>query len=129
MHRRLFTWRNALLGGAAAFALLGVGATGYMGMRTLGIGAPGTLLAQGVLEALLHAGPGNASMAAKWVQNEDLQTGRAMETGCGRRPEAGRSSVTPGAAPWPGPPRPRAGPAANSPVPRRPEASRRRCRR
>src|SRR5690606_1287068 len=47
---RLLTWRNAVLGGVAAFALLGMGAAGYMGMRTLGIGSPGTLLAQGVLE-------------------------------------------------------------------------------
>jgi eukaryotic-like serine/threonine-protein kinase len=48
-HHRLFTWRNALLGGLAAFTLLGFASAGYMGMRTLGIGAPGTLLAQGIL--------------------------------------------------------------------------------
>jgi eukaryotic-like serine/threonine-protein kinase len=50
MGHRLFTWRNAILGGVVAFALLGVVAAGYMGMRTLGLGSPGTLLAQGVLE-------------------------------------------------------------------------------
>ncbi len=46
---RLFTWRNALLGGGAAFALLGVATAGYMLMRTLGIGPAGTLVAAGVL--------------------------------------------------------------------------------
>ncbi len=49
-HHRLFTWRNALLGGGAAFAVLGVAAVGYMLMRTLGIGPAATLVAQGVLE-------------------------------------------------------------------------------
>jgi serine/threonine protein kinase/tetratricopeptide (TPR) repeat protein len=48
--RRLFTWRRAMLGGAAAFTLLGVGTAGYMGMRSLGIGPPATLIAQGRLE-------------------------------------------------------------------------------
>lgn len=47
---RLFTWRNATIGGVAAFAILGLTSAGYMGMRTLGIGAPGTLLARGTLE-------------------------------------------------------------------------------
>lgn len=49
-HRRLFTWRNALLGGGAAFALLGLLTAGYLFMRTSGIGPAGTLVAQGVLE-------------------------------------------------------------------------------
>jgi eukaryotic-like serine/threonine-protein kinase len=49
-HARLLTWRNAIAGGVLAFALLGFASAGYMGMRTFGIGAPGTLLAQGVLE-------------------------------------------------------------------------------
>jgi pentatricopeptide repeat protein len=48
--RRLFTWRRAILGGGLAFAGLGVVAAGYMGMRVLGIGPVGTLLAAGVLE-------------------------------------------------------------------------------
>ncbi|CAN5754388.1 hypothetical protein BH23GEM3_BH23GEM3_10350 [soil metagenome] len=47
----VFTWRNAVLGGVAAFVLLGVASAGYMGMRAFGIGAPGTLLAQGVIAA------------------------------------------------------------------------------
>jgi eukaryotic-like serine/threonine-protein kinase len=49
-HRRLFTWKNAVLGGLGAFTLLGFASAGYMGMRTFGIGAPGTLLAQGMLQ-------------------------------------------------------------------------------
>ncbi len=46
---RMFTWRNALLGGAAGFALLGVGTGGYLALRALGIGPAGTLVAKGVL--------------------------------------------------------------------------------
>jgi len=46
----LLTWRRAILGGVGAFALLGAGTAGYMAMRTLGIGPPGTLIAQGTLE-------------------------------------------------------------------------------
>ncbi len=49
-HHRVFTWRNALLGGGAAFALLGLAAAGYMTMRALGIGPAGTLQAKGMLE-------------------------------------------------------------------------------
>ncbi|MEE8551226.1 MAG: tetratricopeptide repeat protein [Gemmatimonadota bacterium] len=49
--QRLFTWRNAILGGLLAFALLGVVTTGYMGMRLMGIGPLGSLVAAGVLEA------------------------------------------------------------------------------
>jgi tetratricopeptide (TPR) repeat protein len=46
----LFTWRNALVGGAAAFVLLGVLTGGWMIMRTAGIGPAGTLVAKGVLD-------------------------------------------------------------------------------
>ena len=38
--RGVFTWRNALLGGVAAFALLGVVTAGWMITRTLGVGPP-----------------------------------------------------------------------------------------
>ncbi len=48
--RRLFTWRNALLGGVLAFTLLGIGTAGYMAMRVMGIGPVGSLVAKGVLE-------------------------------------------------------------------------------
>src|SRR6266705_1366015 len=46
---RWFTWRRALLGGAAAFGLLGLCTGVYMAMRLLGIGPVGTLVASGVL--------------------------------------------------------------------------------
>src|SRR5256886_10752432 len=46
---RWFTWRRALLGGAAAFGLLGLCTAAYMAMRLLGIGPVGTLVASGVL--------------------------------------------------------------------------------
>jgi tetratricopeptide (TPR) repeat protein len=49
-HHRLFTWKNALLGGAAAFTLLGLLTAGYLFMRSSGIGPAGTLVAQGILE-------------------------------------------------------------------------------
>ena len=47
--QRWFTWRRALLGGAAGFGLLGLGTAVYMAMRLLGIGPVGTLVASGVL--------------------------------------------------------------------------------
>jgi tetratricopeptide (TPR) repeat protein len=49
-HHRLFTWRNALLGGVAAFAFLGVATAGYMAMRTAGIGPAATLVAKGAID-------------------------------------------------------------------------------
>jgi len=50
LHRWL-TWRKAFVGGAAAFAALGLGTSVYMAMRLLGIGPVGTLVASGVLKA------------------------------------------------------------------------------
>jgi tetratricopeptide (TPR) repeat protein len=47
---RFFTWRNALLGGAAAFVLLAGVTSGFMLMRNRGIGPVGSLVAKGVLE-------------------------------------------------------------------------------
>ncbi|HYT83191.1 MAG TPA: protein kinase [Gemmatimonadales bacterium] len=46
---RWFTWRRALLAGAAGFGLLGLCTAVYMAMRLLGIGPVGTLVASGVL--------------------------------------------------------------------------------
>jgi len=46
----VLTWRNAIIGGVLAFALLGLGTLGYMAMRTLGVGPAGTLVAKGLLE-------------------------------------------------------------------------------
>jgi len=48
--RRLFTWRNALIGGAAAFVLMAAVTAGFMFMRNRGIGPVGSLVAKGVLE-------------------------------------------------------------------------------
>ena len=47
---RWLTWRRAVTAGIAAFGALGTGAVVYMGMRALGIGPVGTLVASGVLE-------------------------------------------------------------------------------
>ena len=47
---RLFTWRNAILGGAGAFALLGLLTAGWLGSRALGVGPAATLQARGVLD-------------------------------------------------------------------------------
>jgi tetratricopeptide (TPR) repeat protein len=49
--RRVFTWRRVLAAGMAAFAALGLGTAGFMGMRALGIGPAGTLVSTGALEA------------------------------------------------------------------------------
>ena len=47
----LFTWQRAVLGGIAAFLLLGITAGGYMGLRNAGVGPFGSLLASGELNA------------------------------------------------------------------------------
>lgn len=47
---RLFTWRNALLGGLGAFTLLGLSIFAYFVMWSMGIGPVGSLEAQGVFE-------------------------------------------------------------------------------
>jgi tetratricopeptide (TPR) repeat protein len=47
--RGWLTWRRAVLGGVAAFGVLGLGTAVYMAMRLLGIGPLGTLVASGVL--------------------------------------------------------------------------------
>jgi tetratricopeptide (TPR) repeat protein len=48
--RNLFTWRNALVGGALAFVLLTVVTGGFMFMRNRGIGPVGSLVAKGLLD-------------------------------------------------------------------------------
>ncbi|MEJ2319193.1 MAG: protein kinase [Gemmatimonadales bacterium] len=45
-----FSWQNAGLGSAAAFALLGVATAGYLALRALGIGPFGTVIAKDQLE-------------------------------------------------------------------------------
>lgn len=46
----VFTWRNSVLGGVAAGALLVASVVTYLAMWTLGIGPVGSLLAQGILD-------------------------------------------------------------------------------
>jgi tetratricopeptide (TPR) repeat protein len=48
--RRLFTWRNALVGGGLAFVMLATVTGGFMYMRNSGVGPVGSLVAKGVLE-------------------------------------------------------------------------------
>jgi len=48
--RHLFTWRNALVGGGLAFVLLAAVTTGFMFMRTRGIGPVGSLVAKGLID-------------------------------------------------------------------------------
>ena len=48
--RRLLTWRNAILGGVAAFALFGLSVGVYFALWATGIGPVGSLVAKGVLE-------------------------------------------------------------------------------
>lgn len=48
--RRLFTWKNALLGGGAAAVLFVTVLGGYAFARRAGLGAAGTLVAKGLLE-------------------------------------------------------------------------------
>jgi len=49
--RSVFTWRNAVVGGAAMAILLVVGTAGYSGMRSAGIGPLGSLVAKGVFDS------------------------------------------------------------------------------
>ena len=48
--RRLFSWRNAVVGGGVAFVFLAIVTGGFMYMRNSGIGPVGSLVAKGVLE-------------------------------------------------------------------------------
>ncbi|MGD8322224.1 MAG: tetratricopeptide repeat protein, partial [Gemmatimonadota bacterium] len=51
LHRaRLFTWRNATLGGVGAATLLVAAVVAYLFMWALGVGPVGSLVAQGVLD-------------------------------------------------------------------------------
>lgn len=46
----LFTWRNAILGGAGAASLLGVAVAAYFLMRATGVGPVASLAAQGIFD-------------------------------------------------------------------------------
>ncbi|MEJ2337140.1 MAG: tetratricopeptide repeat protein, partial [Gemmatimonadales bacterium] len=69
----LFTWRNLIIGGLAAFALLGLVTAGYMVMRTLGIGPAATLVARGVLDE-------KAPLVLADFESDDEGLGRAATT-------------------------------------------------
>jgi len=49
-HHRLFTWKNALLGGGLAFVMLSIVTGGFMYMRNAGIGPVGSLVAKGLID-------------------------------------------------------------------------------
>lgn len=69
-HQRLFTWRNAILGGVAAFVLFGVVTAAFMVMRNRGIGPVGSLVASGVLEE-------RAAIVVADFESSDASLGRA----------------------------------------------------
>ncbi|HUH12571.1 MAG TPA: hypothetical protein VMK65_05655, partial [Longimicrobiales bacterium] len=48
---RHLTWRRAVGGGLLAFSVLGLATAAFLGMRSMGVGPVGTLVAKGVLEA------------------------------------------------------------------------------
>lgn len=80
---QLLTWPRAITAGLLAFALLGLAATGFLGMRALGVGPMGTLVAKGELDAtepLVVADftplTGDTSLAA--VVTEGLRAGLAQ---------------------------------------------------
>lgn len=65
--RNLFTWKNALLGGAAAATLFATVMGGYAFARRAGLGAAGTLVAKGLIDdgerVILADFAGDAAMA------------------------------------------------------------------
>ncbi len=48
--RHLLSWKNAIIGGLGAFALLGVLSAGWLASRSLGVGPAATLVARGVID-------------------------------------------------------------------------------
>jgi tetratricopeptide (TPR) repeat protein len=86
--KRLFTWRNAIGGGVAAFALLGVLVVGYFAMWSAGIGPVGSLAAQGVFEE------GDAVVLAQIENTSDDPTLGDMVTEALRVDLAGSSIMT-----------------------------------
>jgi tetratricopeptide (TPR) repeat protein len=63
-HERLFTWRNAILGGVGAGTLLVAAVVAYLAMWATGIGPMGSLVAQGVIsegEPVILAGFANST--------------------------------------------------------------------
>ncbi|MGD2123207.1 MAG: tetratricopeptide repeat protein, partial [Gemmatimonadota bacterium] len=86
VRHRLFTWRNAIAGGVAAFALLGFLVAGYFAMWSAGIGPVGSLAAQGVFNE------GDAVVLAQFENNSDDESLGDMVTEA-LRVDLGGSSV------------------------------------
>lgn len=86
--RRLFTWRRAIAGGVAAFALLGVTVAAYFVMWSTGIGPVGSLAAQGVFEE------GDAVVLAHFENTSDDESLGDMVTEALRVDLAGSSIMT-----------------------------------
>jgi tetratricopeptide (TPR) repeat protein len=85
---RLLTWRNAFVGGVAAFALLGVLLTGYFISWSTGIGPVGSLAAQGVFSQ------GDAVVLAQFENTSDDESLGNMVTEALRVDLAGSSIMT-----------------------------------
>jgi tetratricopeptide (TPR) repeat protein len=86
--RRFLTWRNALSGGVAAFAFLGLVVAAYFVMWSTGIGPVGSLAAQGVFEE------GDAVVLAQFDNNSNDQSLGGMVTEALRVDLAGSSIMT-----------------------------------
>ncbi len=71
----VFTWRNSVLGGAAAAALLVGSVVAYLMMWTLGVGPVGSLVTQGILEK------GNGVLPAEFENRTDHAALGAAVTG------------------------------------------------
>lgn len=84
----VFTWRNAIAGGVAAFALLGLLVAGYFVMWSTGVGPVGSLAAQGVFEE------GDAVVLAQFGNTSDDEALGAMVTEALRVDLAGSSIMT-----------------------------------
>ncbi len=69
-HHRVLTWRNAIAGGAAAFALLALVLGAWLVSRALGIGPAATLVAKGVLDE-------QATIVLADFESEDANLSRA----------------------------------------------------
>jgi tetratricopeptide (TPR) repeat protein len=86
--RRLLTWRRAITGGMAAFALLGVTVAAYFVMWSTGIGPVGSLAAQGVFRE------GDAVVLAQFENTSDDESLGDMVTEALRVDLAGSSIMT-----------------------------------
>jgi tetratricopeptide (TPR) repeat protein len=86
--RGFLTWRNAISGGVAAFALLGIVVAGYFIMWSTGIGPVGSLAAQGVFSE------GDAVVLAQFENTSDDESLGDMVTEALRVDLAGSSMMT-----------------------------------